>query len=73
MAITRWLAPLAASTPRQNGLALHYIKNLPGLLANIHAALKPGSRFVFSIEHPIFMHRVTPAGSPMPTAARAGR
>jgi hypothetical protein len=42
-------------TPRQNGLALHYIKNLPDLFANMHATFKPGSRFVFSIEHPIFM------------------
>jgi SAM-dependent methyltransferase len=38
-----------------SSLALHYIKDLPGLVANIHAALRPGSRFVFSIEHPIFM------------------
>jgi len=37
-----------------SSLALHYIKDLAGLFANIHAALKPGSRFVFSIEHPIF-------------------
>jgi len=36
-------------------LALHYIKDLPRLFTTIHAALKPGSRFVFSIEHPIFM------------------
>ena len=38
-----------------SSLALHYIKDLPGLFANVHAALKPGSQFVFSIEHPIFM------------------
>lgn len=38
-----------------SSLALHYIKDLSGLFKNIHAALKPGSRFVFSIEHPIFM------------------
>ncbi|TPG80428.1 class I SAM-dependent methyltransferase [Pseudomonas arsenicoxydans] len=38
-----------------SSLALHYIKDLPGLFASIHAALKPASRFVFSIEHPIFM------------------
>jgi SAM-dependent methyltransferase len=38
-----------------SSLALHYIKDLPGLFATLHAALKPGSRFVFSIEHPIFM------------------
>jgi len=38
-----------------SSLALHYIKDLPGLFGKLHAALKPGSRFVFSIEHPIFM------------------
>lgn len=38
-----------------SSLALHYIKDLPRLFATIHTALKPGSRFVFSIEHPIFM------------------
>ncbi|WP_433739151.1 class I SAM-dependent methyltransferase [Pseudomonas putida] len=43
-----------------SSLALHYIKDLPGLFANLHAALKPGSHFVFSIEHPIFMAPRTP-------------
>jgi len=38
-----------------SSLALHYIKDLAGLFAKVYAALKPGSRFVFSIEHPIFM------------------
>ncbi|MFJ2712448.1 class I SAM-dependent methyltransferase [Pseudomonas sp. NPDC087346] len=38
-----------------SSLALHYIKDLSGLFANVYAALKPGSHFVFSIEHPIFM------------------
>ena len=38
-----------------SSLALHYIKDLPGLFAHLYAALKPGSYFVFSIEHPIFM------------------
>ncbi|MBO1908379.1 class I SAM-dependent methyltransferase [Microvirga sp. 3-52] len=36
-----------------SSLALHYIGNLSGLLAEIHRALAPGSRFVFSVEHPI--------------------
>ncbi|WP_236196744.1 class I SAM-dependent methyltransferase [Pseudomonas glycinae] len=38
-----------------SSLALHYIKDLSGLFANLHSALKPGAHFVFSIEHPIFM------------------
>lgn len=38
-----------------SSLALHYITDLPGLFAQLYAALKPGSHFVFSIEHPIFM------------------
>jgi SAM-dependent methyltransferase len=38
-----------------SSLVLHYIKDLPGLFANVYATLKPGSHFVFSIEHPIFM------------------
>ncbi|QRM29699.1 bifunctional 2-polyprenyl-6-hydroxyphenol methylase/3-demethylubiquinol 3-O-methyltransferase UbiG [Microvirga sp. VF16] len=37
-----------------SSLALHYIKNLPGLLTELHRALTPGSKFVFSVEHPIF-------------------
>jgi SAM-dependent methyltransferase len=37
-----------------NSLALHYIEDLPGLLARVHAALVPGGRLVFSVEHPIF-------------------
>ncbi|ORY07026.1 methyl transferase [Clohesyomyces aquaticus] len=39
-----------------SSLALHYIPtdSLRRLLKEIHASLKPGGRFVFSIEHPIF-------------------
>lgn len=47
--------PAAGFDLAYSSLALHYIKDLPRLFANLHAALKPGSRFVFSIEHPIFM------------------
>ncbi|MCK1789620.1 class I SAM-dependent methyltransferase [Pseudomonas violetae] len=47
--------PAAQFDLAYSSLALHYIKDLPTLFATIHAALKPGSRFVFSIEHPIFM------------------
>ena len=38
-----------------SSLALHYIKDLPRLFTQLHAALRPGGRLVFSIEHPIFM------------------
>jgi SAM-dependent methyltransferase len=36
-----------------SSLALHYIADLEGLMGRIHAALVPGGRFVFSIEHPM--------------------
>src|SRR6185369_14153005 len=35
-------------------LALHYVTDLAGLLAQIDRALVPGGRFVFSAEHPIY-------------------
>lgn len=38
-----------------SSLTLHYLKDLPGLLAAAHKALVPGGHLVFSIEHPIFM------------------
>ncbi|MHC8393337.1 class I SAM-dependent methyltransferase [Pseudomonas sp. LB3P93] len=47
--------PEASFDLAYSSLVLHYIRDLSGLFAKIHAALKPGSRFVFSIEHPIFM------------------
>jgi SAM-dependent methyltransferase len=37
-----------------SSLAFHYIGDLQGLLARVHAALVPGGRLVFSVEHPIF-------------------
>ena len=36
-----------------SSLALHYLENLPALLSQICNALKPGGRFVFSVEHPL--------------------
>lgn len=38
-----------------SSLALHYIEDVGRILAVVHRALVPGSRFVFSIEHPIYM------------------
>src|SRR5215213_6281155 len=37
-----------------SSLALHYVEDLAGLLAEVHRALRPGGRLVFSVEHPIF-------------------
>jgi SAM-dependent methyltransferase len=46
-----------------SSLALHYIEDLRALLAKLHAALVPGGRLVFSVEHPIFMAPSHPAFS----------
>ena len=43
-----------------SSLAFHYIRDFPRLLKTIHAALRPEGRFVFTIEHPIFMAPLTP-------------
>ncbi len=37
-----------------SALTLHYLERLPALFATVHQALKPGGRFVFSVEHPIY-------------------
>lgn len=47
--------PEAAFDLAYSSLAFHYVENLNGLLAQIHQALVPGGRLVFSIEHPIYM------------------
>jgi SAM-dependent methyltransferase len=36
-----------------SSLALHYVEDISRLFVEIHRALRPGGRFVFSIEHPI--------------------
>lgn len=36
-----------------SSLAFHYIVHLSELWRAVHAALRPGGRFVFSVEHPI--------------------
>jgi ubiquinone/menaquinone biosynthesis C-methylase UbiE len=37
-----------------SSLALHYIANLDGLLAEVHRSLVQGGSLVFSVEHPIY-------------------
>jgi SAM-dependent methyltransferase len=46
-----------------SSLALHYIERLGDLLAQIHRALVPGGRFVFSAEHPVFTAPAEPGWS----------
>jgi SAM-dependent methyltransferase len=46
--------PEAAFDLAFSSLALHYVVNLGGLLANVHRALRPGARLVASLEHPIY-------------------
>jgi SAM-dependent methyltransferase len=37
-----------------SSLALHYVERLEALLTQVHRALVPGGRLVFSVEHPIY-------------------
>jgi SAM-dependent methyltransferase len=47
-----------------SSLALHYLAELPALLATVHRALVPGGgRLVFSVEHPIFTAPTRPGWS----------
>ena len=55
--------PAAAFDLVYSSLALHYIKDLAGLLATVHRALVPGGRLVFSMEHPIYTAPTHPGWS----------
>lgn len=46
-----------------SSLVLHYIEDLPGLLAEVHRALVPGGRLVVSVEHPIYTAPTHPGWS----------
>jgi len=37
-----------------SSLALHYVKNLHGLVSKVRRSLVPGGSLVFSVEHPIY-------------------
>ena len=43
-----------------SSLVLHYVEDVQGLMARVHAALVPGGWFVFSVEHPIYTAPSTP-------------
>ncbi|HEY9218218.1 MAG TPA: class I SAM-dependent methyltransferase [Phenylobacterium sp.] len=53
-----------------SSLALHYIEDLPRLLASVHAALRPGGRLVASVEHPMFTAPRHPGWSNTPDGGR---
>jgi SAM-dependent methyltransferase len=46
--------PPASYDLAYSSLALHYVENLTGLMAKVRAALVPGGKLIFSVEHPIF-------------------
>jgi SAM-dependent methyltransferase len=52
--LERLVLPEASFDLVYSSLALHYVANLSGLLVQVHRALVPGGRFVFSAEHPIY-------------------
>jgi SAM-dependent methyltransferase len=46
-----------------SSLALHYIEDLDGLMAEVHRSLVPGGSVVFSVEHPLFTAPADPQWS----------
>ena len=46
--------PVASFDLAYSSLALHYVENLPRLLATVYQALAANGQLVFSVEHPIF-------------------
>jgi SAM-dependent methyltransferase len=48
-----WPMPAARFSRVTARLALHYLPALEPLLQAVHAALRPGGRLVFSVEHPV--------------------
>ena len=55
--------PPASVDLAYSSLALHYIAELEGLVAQIRRALAPGGRLVASVEHPIYTAPSTPGWS----------
>ncbi|KAK0712395.1 S-adenosyl-L-methionine-dependent methyltransferase, partial [Lasiosphaeria miniovina] len=55
-----------------SALALHYLENLPRLVAHVHRVLRAGGVFVFSVEHPIFTAPSAPGVVEIPAPPRSG-
>ena len=62
--------PSAAFDLAYSSLALHYIRNLPGLLAVSRDAVVPGGHLVFSVEHPVYTAPSHPVWVPGPGGDR---
>jgi len=52
--LDRLTLPAAAFDVAFSSLTLHYLEHLAALFAQVHEALVPGGRFVFSAEHPLY-------------------
>jgi SAM-dependent methyltransferase len=68
--LERLSLPHAAFDLAYSSLALHYIKDLAGLIAAVHAALVPGGKLVFSAEHPVYTAPAHPGWSATPDGRR---
>ena len=55
--------PAAAYDFVYSSLAFHYVEDFGRLVRTVHRALVPGARFVFTIEHPIYMAPANPGWS----------
>ncbi len=55
--------PQASFDFAYSSLAFHYIEDFGRLVKTVHRSLVPGSHFVFTIEHPIFMAPTHPGWS----------
>ena len=52
--------PSASFDFAYSSLAFHYVADFGRLVRTVHAALVPGSSFVFTIEHPLYMAPSSP-------------
>lgn len=55
--------PKASFDFAYSSLAFHYIVDFDRLVKAVHQALVPGSHFIFTIEHPIYMAPASPGWS----------
>lgn len=53
VALEDYRPPKGAFDVVVSSLALHYISDVAPVVRRVYAALKPGGRFVFSVEHPV--------------------